>query len=88
MVKPGSDTRLSEKFLAPSKTPDNGRTEQGGGDKSDRSPWSFSGDSLLFQTPRVVHDTSSAAKVRWMKSFESTTKLGWKIILYVKDLTP
>ena len=62
-VKPSSDSRLSEKFLAPSKTPDNGQTEYGG-DKSDRSPWSFSGDSLLFQTPRPAGDISSFAKVR------------------------
>ena len=64
VVKPSSDSRLSEKFLAPSKTPDNGRTEQAC-NKSDRSPWSFSGDSLLFQTPRAAHDTSSVAKVRY-----------------------
>ncbi|XP_028392534.1 uncharacterized protein LOC114517088 [Dendronephthya gigantea] len=51
LVKPSSDSRLSEKFLAPSKTPDNGRSGFFGADKSDRSPWSFSGDSLWFQTP-------------------------------------
>ena len=62
-VKPSSDSRLSEKFLAPSKTPDNGQAEFGN-DKSGRSPWSFSGDSLLFQTPRPAGDTSSLVKVR------------------------
>ena len=63
-IKPSSDSRLSEKFLAPSRTPDNNGHTELGGDKSDRSPWSFSGDSLLFQTPRPAGDTSSLVKVR------------------------
>lgn len=64
IVNPSSDSRLSEKFLAPSKTPDNtDLIEYGAGDKLDKSPWSFSGDSLLFQTPRPAAETSSFTKV-------------------------
>jgi hypothetical protein len=59
---------MSEKFLAPSKTPDNGHAECGA-DKSDRSPWSFSSDSLLFQTPRPAGGTSAWAKV--LRAFSS-----------------
>ena len=62
LAKPDLDSRLSEKFLVPSKTPDNGQTEYDG-ERFDRSPWSFSGDSLLFQTPKPTGNATSLAKV-------------------------
>ena len=72
LVKPSSDSRLSEKFFAPSKTPDDAQTPQNGQtqygvEKFDRSPWSFSGDSLLFQTPRPEGGTSTLVKVSVLK---------------------
>lgn len=60
IVKPNLTSRLSEKFFAPSQTPDNGKHHVDEYcEKLDRSPWSFSGDSLMLQTPRAHPDVSN-----------------------------